>query len=97
MRDLTKQLIDSLLMDEFPRSTAVYVDFGIPLHSPTNVFGAYQWGYKREMFSEAELDRALGNGPELTKLVNRGSNPYGKGMIIVTAYDDMEEEEDDGM
>lgn len=95
MKPLTKKLIDCILDDEFPSGLAIYVDFGIPTNDPSQVFGAYQWGYKREIFSAEELDNALGDGEKLTELVNRENNPYGKGLIIKTIYDGLIEEEED--
>ena len=92
MLEITKRLIDGIMRDMIP-NTATCIDFGIDNSDPTRIFGAYQWGLKHQTFTEEELDRALGNGPALTELVNRGDNPYGKDLTIQTIWDDMPEED----
>jgi len=81
-------------MDLLP-GFAAQVDFGIqPSKDPTRVFGALQNGLKAERFTQQELNAASCNGEALTALVNRGTNPYGKGLTITTTWDDMPEEDE---
>ena len=87
----TQNLIISIIKDEFP-TFATCVDFGIDKENAQQVFGAYQWAYRNDTVTEYELDENLGNGPALTKIVNRGQNPYA--CEIVTAWDDLPEEEE---
>jgi len=97
MNPTTKTLIDGIYMDIIP-SQGACMDFGIVNsinNDPVSVFGALQWGLKREMFTNNELDEALGNGVALTELVNRGANPYGTKMVIITMWDNMTTPEED--
>ena len=88
-------LINGLMIDVFPDSVGALYDYGLTSGDITRTFGALQWGYRHEMFTREELHNAAGNGPELTKLVNRGANPYGRGHIIVTLYDYLDSQAED--
>ena len=102
MYDNTRDLIDSALIDEFPQYPTM-VDFGMDRANKVEVLGAYQFGLRHESFTHEELDAALGNGPMLTELVRRPSgvngtpNPYGRNLTIVTAWDDLPEEDEDDL
>lgn len=96
MRDITKRLIMAMGMDMIPDNT-VCCDFGIDPNNPNPQFGALQWGWKNEVFTNTELDEALGDGKKLTGLACRRSwqgrlNPYC--CVFHTAYDDLPPEED---
>ncbi len=91
MKQFTAALINAACLDLWP-SPATCIDFGLDTSSH---FGALQYEIKRERVTSAELDAALGNGPELTKLVRRHSdNPY-RFVTFTTAWDDLGEEEDE--
>jgi hypothetical protein len=100
----TKQLIAALVMDLWP-STAVCVDFGIPISPELDdggcgMYGLLQWGFKSDTITDKELDEACCNGPALTKIVKRvqslGQCPYGKNIEkIEVPWDNMPTEEDD--
>jgi hypothetical protein len=89
MKPNTHQLVDCIMLDIMP-GLAAMVDFG--MDSGTEVFGALQWALKHEQCTPEELDQALGDGPMLTEIVNRGSNPYA--CTIKTSWDDMSPEEE---
>lgn len=99
IRPITSRLMEAILYDMIPDFTTC-VDFGINPMNPNPTFGAYQWAYRHECFTEEELDDALGDGLKLTSLIsrkskyNRTTNPYL--CVIKTAYDFMKEEEDEG-
>lgn len=91
----TADLIKCLTLDIFP-GFSTCVDFGIQPNSQemsTKILGALQWAYRNNQTTKDELDKALGNGPLLTEIVNRGKNPYA--CNIETAWDSIPEEEDD--
>ena len=93
MKDSTKCLIDGIFMDLIPRDADTVTDFGLEGNDRITVFGAYQWGYKREVFTDEELDQASCHGPSLTELVHREKdgqvNPYGHNLTITTRYDSL--------
>jgi len=91
MKPVTEKLVLAFAFDMFPESPAVRVDFGLDGAGATKKFGALQAGWRRESFSEEELDAALGNGPALTALVARG----GSTVVFTTAWDDLPDEEDE--
>lgn len=86
---LTQELVDCIALDRMP-GMACQVDFGID--GSQDKFGALQWAWRHEHTTTEELDRALGDGPQLTEIVNRGGNPYA--CTIKTAWDAMGPEED---
>jgi hypothetical protein len=97
IRNITKRLVEAIAMDCIPDNT-VCCDFGIDPEDPNPQFGALQWGWKNEAFKTQDLDNALGNGEQLTELINRVApgnkkNPYA--CVIVTAYDFLPEEEEE--
>ena len=76
----TNTLIQAIAMDLWP-GTATEVDFGIDNQT---IYEAYHTKIRNGSVTPEQLDAALGNGPELTKLM---------GIKIVTVYDDMGPEE----
>ena len=92
MRPLTKELWKCATLDNMP-GLACRVDFGIESPDEVQKFGALQWAIKREQVSITELDSALGDGPLLTEIVNRGNNPYA--CEIKTAWDGLSEDDED--
>jgi len=84
MRTVTQNLVESLLLDVYPRPAAI-CDFGIDteLH-----FHALRYGFLGEFFTDEELDEALGDGKKITALIARQSGSFGK-VVFRTAYDDM--------
>jgi hypothetical protein len=80
IRDITKRLVMAMAMDVIPDGNVCAL-FGMDPEDPNPEFGALQWGWKREAFTEEELDEALGSYSKLNELVNRTSpdgrkNPY---------------------
>lgn len=89
IRPLTQQLYDSIMLDTWP-GFAACVDFGIDVQ---NKYEALYYPIRAGEITIEQLEEALGNGPKLTELVNSAhSNPH-KGIVFVTAYDGLTEEE----
>jgi hypothetical protein len=92
IRDVTQHLLDSLLMDNWPRTAAI-VDFGIDTQEH---LGALQYAYKHAGRTPAEFDAALGSGAKLTELCTVPGQPYV--VKFETAWDrlpDGDEDDDD--
>lgn len=89
MSSTVQELINCIWTDQMP-GFAARIDFGI---NSQKIFGALQYGLRHMHFIERDLEKAVCNGPALTKLVDRPDNPYGNGLTIKTIWDDMPEEE----
>lgn len=76
MKQLTNVLINAIVLDLWP-SNATIVDFGI---ASQEIYEAYHKKIRSGEVTAEQLDAALGNGPELTKLM---------GIHITTPWDDM--------
>ena len=76
MKQLTSVLVNSIVLDLWP-STATIVDFGITSQA---IYEAYHTKIRNGSVTPEQLDAALGNGPELTKLM---------GISITTPWDDI--------
>lgn len=84
--------IQNLKMDQYPTISSVLLDFG--LNNPSNFdeyetnqfifYRVYQHGLKSGVITEDEIRKAVGNGPELTKLVQR----IDPSIVIKTDYDE---------
>lgn len=86
IKPATKSLVFSIFLDNWPPPAAC-VDFGI---DSQRHYEALYYPVRDEEISEVELDKVLGNGPEITKLVQScESNPH-KDIVFTTAYDLME-------
>lgn len=86
VKSVTAKMFISVLIDNWP-SPAACVDFGVDsqLH-----YEALYYPIRAGEISEVELDKVLGNGPEITKLVQScESNPH-KDIVFQTSYDCME-------
>lgn len=84
-RPVTRNLFDSVMMDAWPRMAAT-VDFGL---DTTEHYEALYYPIRSGELTLEKLDQILGNGPEITKVINLcESNPH-KGIIFKTAYDNM--------
>jgi hypothetical protein len=83
VRPVTSNLVESIYLDTWPRPAAI-VDFGLDSQEH---FEALYYPVRNGEIGEEALDKALGDGPALTKLVNGApSNPH-KGIVFSTAYD----------
>src|SRR3954449_11285767 len=71
VRPVTRDVYNALMGDEWPSQAGV-IDFGI--HSRRH-FGALQWAVKCDGVTMEQLDRALGNGKALDRLISP-RNPY---------------------
>ena len=89
IRPLTQQLILALELDVWP-SAVTCMDFGIecPEH-----LGALQYAVKFDGVTEEELDKALGDGRALERLISP-SNPY-HGVTFQTVWDFLPSLEDE--
>ena len=96
----TRELADCLILDIIP-GQATCVDYGIVNQTingmaiDSNVYGALQWAFRNNFTNENELKRVCGNGEMLTKIVQRGDNPYGKKLVVSTMWDNITDEEED--
>lgn len=91
IRPVTQDCYESLMMDEWPRAAAI-CDFGID--SQKHYEALYDPIRKGEIKIE-DLERVLGSGPAITELVNQcPANRY-KGIVFETAWDDIQEEDDE--
>lgn len=83
VRETTRNLVTSILMDEWPRRAAV-VDFGID--SQKHYEALYYPIREAEILPQA-LDAALGNGAALTAMLREAaSNPH-KDVTFSTSWD----------
>ncbi|MFO0890973.1 MAG: hypothetical protein U0790_17750 [Isosphaeraceae bacterium] len=89
IRKLTEDLIEALRADEWP-SKAACADFGI---TTADHLGALQFAVISDGVTAEELDRALGKGTEIQKLIGP-KNPYRR-VTFVTEWDDLQEEPED--
>jgi hypothetical protein len=71
VREMTTNLVLALEVDIWP-SLATCVDFGI---KSEDHLGALQYAVREDGVSAEQLDAALGNGPEIQKLLSE-RNPY---------------------
>jgi hypothetical protein len=83
----TVDLVLSLVKNNYPK-TATCKDFGIIEGKPhtcfrKDIWEAYKQGLREKLFTLEELDRAIGEGSELTKLVQR----VDEDLVVKTAWD----------
>ena len=82
---MAEALVDSLMLDEWPSPAAV-VDFGI---DSTEHLGALQYAVRAGV-TAYDLDRVMGDGAAITRLVRSvPDQPYHE-TTFVTAYDGLE-------
>lgn len=62
----TNTLVQSIVLDLWPNSTATIVDFGI---TSQEIYEAYHKKIRSGEVTAEQLDAALGNGPELASLI----------------------------
>lgn len=77
-------LFESCIMDEFPDSYAVMVDFGMDIavcKDPAKIYEHYHKAIRTGAVTAEDLQKACGNGPKLSALI---------GTKVVTIYDFME-------
>jgi hypothetical protein len=91
--DVTRNMIDDIEMDR-PISMAAICDYGLENPAHRKAFLDVVYEYKNyQPFLEA-LDEALGNGEKITSLVNSFTTQQ-RGLIFVTAWDQMGEEDEE--
>ncbi len=83
VRDTTRSLVTSVLMDAWPSHAAV-VDFGIDSQKH---YEAMYWPIREAEIMPKALDAALGDGPKLTAMTKEAaSNPH-KDVEFHTSWD----------
>lgn len=92
VRQMTKDLWDALMYDEWPTGIAVLVDFGLmdpsyPENPSPDHLGALQHVVRGGLITIEQLDEALGDGPRLTALTQVLGQPYA--VTFRTPYDTM--------
>ena len=90
IRDTTRNLIEAVLMDVWPRQAAI-VDFG--LDSQEHLEALYDPLRHGEITPE-QVDAAIGDGKRLTELVNAAPHNPHKGIEFRTSWDDLFPEPD---
>jgi hypothetical protein len=89
LRDTTRNLIEAIWADEWPRNGAI-VDLG--LRSQAH-FEAIYYGVRDGQITPEQLDAALGQGKALTALARSArSNPH-REIAFRTDWDDLREED----
>lgn len=87
MSKTADSLIKSILFDVFP-SIAVCTDFGI---SSQKHFESYYYPIRKGEITKEQLEKAAGNGFELTNLLRSvNSNPH-KDIIVKTMWDEIKD------
>lgn len=73
IRPVTQNLVQALLLDSWPSGNAVYVDFGLDGwgggSTPQQRYECLKYALKSEGVTLEQLDKALGDGPALTRLI----------------------------
>jgi hypothetical protein len=83
VRPVTRNLIESILWDAWPNQAAV-IDFGLDSQKH---YEALYYSIRAQEIMPVTLDRALGNGMEITALVRMApSNPH-KDVEFYTSWD----------
>lgn len=83
LRPLTTQPVESILLDAWPGHAAV-VDFGLDSQQH---YEALYYPVRSGEITPEQLEKALGDGPALTRLANDApSNPH-RGIVFRTSWD----------
>jgi hypothetical protein len=85
IRDTTRNLIQSILLDVWPRSGAV-VDFGL---NTQEHYEALYYPLRHGDITPEQVDAALGKGKMLTELVNSAPHNPHKGIEFRTSWDEL--------
>lgn len=83
IRPMTRHLYENLVLD-LPISLPSQVDFGI---DSVEHYAALQFGVRRGEITLEQLDAALGNGIELTKLARGVTSTPFQDIVYVTSWD----------
>jgi hypothetical protein len=92
IRPVTRNLWESIWMDEWPRMAAI-CDFGL---NTQEHYEALYYPIRKEEISIDQLEAVLGNGKKITELVQKCEHNPHKQIIFKTAYDDMTPEPEEG-
>ncbi len=88
IKPVAKRFYDDLMLDSMPSSLAVLVDFGFNhAHPQKRLYEAYQKGARAGTFTLEEMSEAVGDGPALTRLIQRVDSS----LEVVTDYDFLDE------
>jgi hypothetical protein len=90
VRDTTRNLVESLKLDVWPRAGAI-VDFGLKSQQH---YEALYYPVREGEITPEQLDAALGNGKKLTELVNDARHNPHRGIEFRTDWDDLHPEPD---
>jgi hypothetical protein len=89
LRDTTRNLIEAIWADEWPRNGAI-VDFGLRTQRH---YEAIYYSLRAGQITPEQLDAALGQGKALTALARSArSNPH-REIVFHTDWDDLREED----
>jgi len=82
-------LFDAIVMDSWPSSSGPLVDFGLDGADSQKKYEALYGPIREGEITKMDLRKVVGDGPAITKLVNRcRSNPH-RGIKFTTVYDGM--------
>jgi len=91
LKIVVARFVSNLLLDIYPETAAEIVDFGfnnVPNENAAiELFSAYRKGLVTGLFTEQELENAVGDGIGLTALVERAGYKH----IVKTDYDDFDD------
>jgi hypothetical protein len=88
LRDTTRNLVEAIWADEWPRSGAI-VDFGLKTQAH---YEALYYGVREGQITPEALDAALGKGERLTALARSArSNPH-REILFRTDWDALRED-----
>jgi hypothetical protein len=83
-------LFDAIVMDSWPSSLGPLVDFGLDGADSQKKYEALYGPIGEGEITKMDLRKVVGDGPAITKLVNRcRSNPH-RGIKFTTVYDGMQ-------
>ncbi len=94
-RPTAERLFKAIMADEWPDGMAALVDFGLDGYGSRDPdmrqkrYEALHGPIRAKEITLEQLDAALGDGPALTRLVNRCRNNPHKGIVFTTAWDNL--------
>ena len=92
IRDTTRNLVEAVLMDVWPRQAAI-LDFGLDTQEHLE---ALYYPLRHGDITPEQVDAAIGDGKELTELVNAAPHNPHKGIEFHTSWDDFRPEPEHG-
>ena len=90
MKPVVSRFIENLMLDLFPQTPAELTDFGLDISkNKPQLYACYQWAVRQGKVSPEELNEAVGNGPQLTALLQR----VDPNIVVKTMWDQLDSED----